>query len=83
MATAAAACPAASSADVTRIGTAPTAPASAAWSTKKFDRGELASAVTTTRGVRLLAASVIPVSALVRPQPWCRLSAATLPLIRA
>jgi predicted Na+-dependent transporter len=68
---------------VTRTGTAPTAVASAVWSTKKFDRGEVASAVTTTSGVRLLAASVIPVSALVRPHPWCRLSAATPPLVRA
>jgi hypothetical protein len=83
VATAVAAFRTASSAEVTRIGTAPTASASAIWSTKKFDRGELASAVTTTSGVRLFAASVIPVSALVNPQPWCTLSAATSPLIRA
>ena len=67
----------------TRIGTAPTAVASAAWSTKKFDRGDVASAASTTSGVRLFAASVIPVMAFVNPQPWCTLSAATPPLIRA
>jgi hypothetical protein len=82
VATATAACPTASSGDVTRIGTAPTASARAAWSTKKFDRREVASAVTTTIGVRLFAASVMPVSALVSPGPWCTLSTATLPLIR-
>ena len=32
-------------------------------------------------GVRLLAASVIPVIALVSPQPWCTVSAATRPLV--
>src|SRR4051794_22118929 len=84
VATASAARRGASPAESTRIGTAPTAWASAGWSTKKFDRGWVASAVTTTRGVRLFAASVIPVSALVTPQPWCRLTAATpATLIRA
>jgi hypothetical protein len=69
VATAAAAWATAPSAAVTRIGTAPTAAASAAWSTWKLDRVDVASAVTTTSGVRLLAASVIPVRALVSPQP--------------
>ena len=41
------------------------------------------SAATTTIGVRLLAASVIPVIALVRPHPWCTVTAADRPLIRA
>ena len=33
----------------------------------------------TTSGVRLLAASVMPVIALVSPQPWCTVTAATVP----
>ena len=83
MATAAAARSAAPAAASMRTGTAPTATASAAWSTKKLDRGWVASAATTTSGVRLFAASVMPVSALVNPQPWCTVTAAGLPLIRA
>ena len=81
--TAAAACSAAPAADVTRRGTAPTAAARAAWSTAKFERGAVASAARTTRGVRLLAASVTPVRALVRPEPWCTVTAACRALIRA
>ena len=57
--------------------------ASAVWSTAKLDRGDVASAARTTSGVRLLAASVMPVIALVSPQPWWTLSAATAPDIRA
>jgi hypothetical protein len=41
------------------------------------------SAASTSSGVRLLAASVIPVSALVNPQPWWTLSTATRPDVRA
>ncbi len=67
-----------------RSDTAPTATPSASWSIRKLDStAEPAeSAVSTIIGVRLLAASVIPVIALVSPQPWCRLSTLTLPLIR-
>ena len=52
---------------------------------RKFDpRAEPAtSAVSTTSGVRLFAASVMPVIALVSPQPWCTLTTATRPLVRA
>ena len=38
------------------------------------ERGWVASAARTTSGVRLLAASVMPVIALVSPQPWCTLT---------
>ncbi len=81
-ATAAVASPTAASGEVIRTEVAPTERASDSWSTKKFDVGRVASAATTTSGVRLLAASAIPVMVLVRPQPWCTLTAATVPLIR-
>ena len=67
----------------TRSATAPTETASASWSIWKFERGEVASAASTTSGVRLLAASVMPVSALVSPQPWCTDSTPSRPLVRA
>ncbi len=69
----------------TRSGTAPTARASPSWSTRKFERTAAAavSAASTSMGVRLLAASVMPVMALVSPQPWCSESALTLRLVRA
>ena len=43
----------------------------------------MASAARTTSGVRLLAASVMPVIALVSPHPWWTLTTATRPLTRA
>ena len=69
----------------TRSGTAPTARTAASWSMRKLDRtaAPAVSAASTSSGVRLFAASAIPVSALVRPQPWCRLSTATSPDVRA
>jgi hypothetical protein len=74
---------AADSAQATRSQTAPTAVATAAWSMKKLDRGAVASGARTSSGVRLLAASVMPVSALVKPGPWCTLSTPSSPLTRA
>ena len=50
---------------------------------KKFDRGLVASGASTTSGVRLLAASTIPVRALVKPGPWCTDSAVSRPDTRA
>ena len=41
------------------------------------------SAASTSSGVRLLAASVMPVIALVSPQPWCTVSTAGRPAVRA
>ncbi|SFJ04158.1 hypothetical protein SAMN05216275_106110 [Streptosporangium canum] len=76
-------CAAAVSAEVIRRGTAPTAVARAAWSTKKLDRGSVTSAASTMSGVRLLAASVMPVIALVSPGPWWTLSTPTRPPVRA
>ena len=59
----------ASEAESSRAVDAPTAVAIAAWSTAKFDVGAFASAARTSIEVRLLAASVMPVIALVSPQP--------------
>ena len=73
----------ADSGEVTLIDSAPTAAASAGWSTWKFDRGDVTSAARTSSGVRLLAASAMPVMALVSPQPWCTDTAATVSLMRA
>ncbi|WP_344904504.1 hypothetical protein [Streptosporangium longisporum] len=70
-------------AEAIRSGTAPTASASAAWSTKKLERRSVTSPASTTSGVRLLAASVTPVIALVSPGPWWTLSTPTRPLRRA
>ena len=55
----------------TRSGTAPTLRISASWSMRKFEptAEPATSAASTTSGVRLFAASVIPVIPLVRPQP--------------
>ncbi len=68
-----------------RSGTAPTAEARAATSMRKLDRTAAAatSAASTTSGVRLLAASVMPVTALVSPGPWCTLSRPVRPAVRA
>ena len=68
----------------TRSATAPTAPTSADWSIRKLERTAAppVSAASTSIGVRLLAASVIPVIALVSPQPWCTVSTPTRPLVR-
>ena len=55
------------SADDTRMAWAPTARAMAAWSIAKLEVAAVASAANTSSGVRLFAASVIPVIALVRP----------------
>ena len=45
----------------------------ASWSMRKFDRtaAPAVSAASTSSGVRLFAASAMPVIALVSPQPWC------------
>ena len=69
----------------TRSGTAPTARTAASWSMRKFERtaDPAVSAASTSRGVRLFAASAIPVSALVRPQPWWTVSTVTAPEVRA
>ncbi len=71
--------------ECTRSATAPTARTSASWSIRKLERTAAApvSAASTSIGVRLFAASVIPVSALVSPQPWCTVSTPTRPLVRA
>src|ERR1700734_1942241 len=52
---------------------------------RKLDRTAEAgtSAARTSSGVRLLAASVMPVTALVRPGPWCTLSRPVRPAVRA
>ena len=57
----------------------------AATSIRKLDRTAEAatSAASTTIGVRLFAASVIPVSALVRPGPWCSESTPGRPAVLA
>ncbi len=69
----------------TRSATAPTALTSASWSMRKLDRTAAApvSAASTNSCVRLFAASVMPVIALVSPQPWCSDSTPTRPLVRA
>jgi hypothetical protein len=48
-----------------------------------LDVGSATSAASTSNGLRLLAASVMPVIALVRPHPWWTLRAVTVPVIRA
>ena len=65
--------------------TAPTLRARASWSILKLERTAEAwvSAVSTISGVRLLAASPIPVIALLSPQPWWVLTTPTRPDIRA
>ncbi len=72
-------------AECTRSATAPTAVARPPWSIRKFERTAAApvSAASTTSGVRLLAASVMPVVALVSPGPWCTDSTPSRPLTRA
>ena len=70
-------------AECSRPGVAPTAVAIAATSMRKLDRGADASAASTTSGVRLLAASVMAVSALVSPGPWCSETTPGRPLSRA
>ena len=69
----------------TRSATAPTDSTSASWSILKFERICAAgvSAASSTTGVRLLAASVSPVMALVSPGPWCTLATPSRPLTRA
>ena len=71
--------------ECSRNAVAPTEVARAATSMRKLDRtAALAtSAASTTSGVRLLAASVIPVMALVSPGPWCSDRTPGRPLIRA
>ena len=68
-----------------RSGTAPIAATAASWSMRKLLRtaGPGVSAVSTSSGVRLFAASVIPVSALVSPQPWWVVTTASRSLMRA
>ena len=75
----------AESAVAARSWAAPTAAASPAWSSAKLDRAPAApvSAASTTIGVRLFAASAIPVSALVSPGPWCTVSTPSRPERRA
>ena len=62
-----------------RSGIAPRVAAMPAWSTRKFERIAAAGAspAISSSGVRLLAASVSPVSALVKPGPWCTLHTPT------
>ena len=69
----------------TRSTTAPTASTRPPWSMRKLDcsAADGVSAASSTTGVRLLAASVRPVIALVSPGPWCTLQAASRPLTRA
>jgi hypothetical protein len=69
------------SAEWIRSATAPTLRARASWSILKFDRTAAAwvSAVRTISGVRLFAASPIPVMALVNPQPWWVVTTPTFP----
>ena len=57
--------------ECTRSATAPTVVASAAWSSRKFERSAPAGAspASSSSGVRLFAASVNPVIALVKPGP--------------
>jgi hypothetical protein len=62
---------------------APTAAARPATSTWKLDLTSGASATSTISGVRLLAASVMPVIALVRPGPWWTDSMPTWRVVRA
>src|SRR5262249_57089757 len=59
--------------------------ASAGTSMRKLDRTAAPAtlAASTSSGVRLLAASVMPVSALVSPGPWCTLKIPTRPVSRA
>ena len=66
-----------------RSAMAPTEVSSAGWSIRKLERGPELSAARTSSGVRLLAASVSPVTVLVRPGPWCTLQAGSSPVIRA
>ena len=75
----------ADSAESTRSGIAPVARTSPSESIRKFDRtaAEATSAASTSSGVRLFAASVIPVTALVSPGPWCTDKTVTNPLVRA
>ncbi len=69
----------------TRSATAPTAVTSASWSMRKLERTAAApvSAASTSSGVRLFAASVMPVMALVSPQPWWTVTTAGRPVVRA
>jgi hypothetical protein len=72
-------------AEFTRCGLASTESASPDWSIEKFvGTGAGAdSAASTSIGVRLLAASPMPVTAFVSPQPWCTETSATVSLMRA
>ena len=76
---------AAEAGECSRSGTAPTAVASAATSMRKLEdtAGPATSAASTSSGVRLLAASVMPVTALVSPGPWCTVSSPVRPAVRA
>ena len=71
--------------ECTRSAAAPTVVASVAWSSRKFERSAAAGAspATSSSGVRLLAASVRPVIALVKPGPWWTVQTPTRPLTRA
>ena len=68
-----------------RSGTAPSVAVRPGWSIAKFERiaARGASPASTSSGVRLLAASVSPVSAFVKPGPWWTLHTPTRPLTRA
>ena len=68
----------------TRSTIAPQACAIAAWSSLKFDHSVAAgvSAVSSSAGVRALAASTSPVSAFVKPGPWCVVPTAIRPVAR-
>ena len=72
-------------AEWTRSATAPTLRTSASWSMRKLELSAAAgvSAASRISGVRLLAASVSPVMALVSPGPWWTLHTASRPDTRA
>src|SRR5258708_28245904 len=65
-----------------RSATAPTDGTSWSWSIRKLERIAAAavSAASSSRGVRLFAASVRPVIVLVRPGPWCTVHNPTRPV---
>ncbi len=71
--------------DSARSWPAPTDAASPRWSMRKLERTAAAgvSPASTSMGVRLLAASVSPVTVLVTPGPWWTVQTPTRPLSRA
>src|SRR5438128_5925522 len=68
-----------------RSGIAPTEATTESWSSRKLEliAAAAVSPASTSRGVRLLAASVRPVMVLVNPGPWWTLQTPSRPLTRA